>query len=228
MRNFTVIDVPQHFENGEPNPEWLAARIARVTGSSANDFLAEGKGVSRRNLKMKLVAEHLTGKAYDKDFSSRAMENGLKREPAAIFAYERERSVIVNRVGFLSHGELFAGCSPDGYVGDFEGLISVKCPEVPQHLDWLRGGKIDLKYLRQIIHEQWVTGAAWHDFVSYNPEVGERLQLAVIRVPRNEKDIADHDSALRAFLKEVEAEYLSLKMFRDGLGTVLQEAAGVA
>lgn len=219
---FTLIDVPQHLDDGiTANPEWLAARIARVTGSTANDMLAEGKGVSRRNLKMRLVAEHLTGRVQDgKDFQSRAMEQGLKREPEAIVAYECREKVAVNRVGFVSHCELFAGCSPDGYVGDFDGLVSVKCPELPQHIDWIRGGGIDLKYMRQIRHEQFITGALWTDFVTYNPEIGEKLALHVIRVPRNEDEIGKHEAALRAFLKEVEAEYLSLKVMAEGLGAV--------
>ena len=222
MRNFTVIDCPQHLEDGiTANPEWLAARVARVTGSSADAMLAKGQGVSRRNLKIRLVAEHLTGKSHGKDFQSDAMEQGLKREPEAIFAYERARNVVVNRCGFVAHTELFAGCSPDGYVGDFGGLVSVKCPELPQHLDWLRGGKIDLKYLRQITHELFVTGAAWADFVSYNNELGDnKLALFVKRIERNADEMEAHEKELRAFLAEVEAEYLSLKLMRDGIEAV--------
>lgn len=223
VRNFTVIDCAQHLDdNVTPNPEWLAARIARVTGSAANDMLAEGKGLSRRNLKMRLVAEHMTGKAYEKDFQSRSMEQGLKREPDARLAYERRHNVLVQTVGFISHNELFAGCSPDGYIGNFEGLVSIKCPELPQHLEWLRGGvkSIDLRYRRQIEHELFVTGALWTDFVSYNPEIGEKLDLVVIRVERDDVAIAKHEAALRAFLAEVEAEYLSLKIIRDGMGAV--------
>lgn len=220
-RAFTVIECDQHLEDGvTPNPEWLAARICRVTGSSADAMLAGGKGVSRRNLKIRLVAEHMTGRPHGKDFSNDSMEQGLKREPDAIFAYERTRNVIVNRCGFVSHTELFAGCSPDGYVGDFEGLVSAKCPELPQHLDWLRGGAIDLKYRRQITHEQFITGAAWTDFVSFNPELGDKLSLFVKRFDRNSDEIAAHEKELRAFLAEVEAEYLSLKLIRDGIGAV--------
>jgi len=57
--SFTIIDAPQR------SPEWYAARCGRLTGSAAGDMLARLKGngeaAARRDLRMRLVLEILTG-----------------------------------------------------------------------------------------------------------------------------------------------------------------------
>lgn len=223
-RAFTIIDVPQHLEDGSANPDWLAARVARVTGSTADAMLAESKSNTQRtNLTIRLAVERLTGRHFDKDFQSRAMEQGLARESDARCAYECETGHMVMEVGFCKHTELFAGCSPDGQINDFEGLVSIKCPDFSAHSDALDGKTISLKYRRQIAHELWVTGAQWCDYVSYNPDFGDGLSLVVIRIARDETAMQEHDKAVRAFLAEVEAKYLALKT-RRSLSATLTEA----
>lgn len=222
--DFSIIDVPQHLAGGGANPEWLAARLGRVTGSCATDMLSversAGKGM-RSKLKRRLAMERLTGKPFGKDYQSDAMKIGLEREPEARLAYERAKNVLVHSTGFLSHNIWHAGCSPDGIVGDFEGSLSIKCPEQIQHLEYLRTGEIDTEYKRQIAHEQLLGGFLWHDFVSYNPEMEiERMRLVIIRVPRNDVELHKHRDSLIAFLEEVEAEYLAIKLIRDGIGAV--------
>lgn len=224
MRSFTIIDCAQHLEDGTANPEWLKARLGRVTGSTAGDMLSAervaGKGV-RSKLKRKLAMERLTGVGFGKDFQSKAMEQGLQREPEARIAYERATGKLVNSCGFLAHSTLMVGCSPDGYVGDFEGLLSIKCPEPAQHVEYLRIGMEDTDYKRQIVHEQAISGARWHDFVSWCPEpcIPEPMQLVVIRFSRNDVEIKKHQDALDAFLVEVEAEYLSMKLYVEGMAS---------
>ena len=61
--NFTVIDAPQR------SSEWFAARCGRVTGSVANDMVAKIKSgdysAARRDLRIKLAVEQLTGVSSD-------------------------------------------------------------------------------------------------------------------------------------------------------------------
>ncbi len=159
-----------------------------------------------------------------KDFQSDAMEDGLSLEPDGRFAYERETGQIVMEVGFLSHDTLMAGASIDGYVGDFEGLVSIKCPYQATHWDTVNNGTIKLSYQRQIAHEQWLTGALWTDFVSFNPSFGERTRLKIIRVPRNEAVIEQHNAAVIAFLAEVDAALQSMRTM-ENIGAVLAESA---
>lgn len=229
MRSFTVLDFDQHLADGSANPEWVKARLGRITGTGANGMLSKpkvaGEGM-RANLVVQLALERVTGQKVGKDFQSEAMEEGLNLEPDARFAYERATGQIVMQAGFLSHTTLMAGASIDGYIGDFEGLVSLKCPYAATHWDVVKDGSaraIKLAYMRQIIHEQWLTGARWTDFVSYNPAFRERLRLKVIRVPRDEEAIAQHDAAVIAFLAEVDAAYNSMRTLED-VGAVLSEA----
>lgn len=221
MPDFTVLDCPQHLDDGTANPAWIAARLGRVTGSCANDMLSQervaGKGM-RTKLKRRLAMERLTGQPFGKDYQSGAMKQGLDREPEARLAYERKENLLVMTCGFVSHNTWLAGCSPDGVIGDFEGALSIKCPEHAQHIDYLRGGldAIDTEYRRQIAHEQLIAGFKWHDFVSFHPEVPKWMRLVVIRVKRNEVELKKHEDSLVAFLAELDAEYQALKTMAEG------------
>jgi len=227
MRAFTVHDMPQHLEDGTTaNPDWLAVRIGRITGSTADAMLAQGRSkgsesVQRRDLRLKLALERLTGKSLEKKGrQSDAMFRGLQLEPEARGVYESVKGVLLDQCGFLAHNDLMAGCSIDGYLGAFEGLVSIKCPEWAAHVATLRRGEIDLGYMRQIVHEQWVCGALWTDFVSYNPDFDGKLQMAIIRVERNPDAIVQHGVEVRRFLDEVQTEYDALVTLRDGVKAV--------
>ncbi len=65
MRAFTVLDFKQHLEDGSANPEWVAARLGRITGTGANAMLSKPKVVGegmRANLTIQLALEQFTGK----------------------------------------------------------------------------------------------------------------------------------------------------------------------
>lgn len=219
MKPFTVIDCEQR------SPEWFAARLGRVTGTLADAVMAKGRSantesVQRKKLRYRLALERLTGRAFEKDFQSQAMTEGIEKEPLAFAAYEASTKMLLDRAGFCAHNTLAIGCSVDGYQGDFDRLISIKCPEWHTHAETLRGKTIDTDYMRQIVHEQFVTDAAVTDFVSFHPDFPEKLQLVVIPVPRNEEVIANYAAELRKFLAEVETEYLALKTMAEGIGAV--------
>jgi hypothetical protein len=103
-----------------------------------------------------------------------------------------------------------AGCSPDGIVGDLDGLVEAKCPLAATHLEYLRTGVVPDEYMKQIIHQLWITGAQWCDWISYNPDFPDPLQLKLVRVPRDEAAIASYELAARLFLDEVQAEVESV------------------
>lgn len=209
VRPFAIIDAPQR------SAEWFAARLGRVTGSRAADVLAtikSGEAADRRNYRVELVLERLTGQPADADgFTTADMQRGIELEPEARAAYEAQTGLLVTQTGFLAHRELQAGCSLDGHVGDFEGLVEIKCPRSANHLDALRAGGVPAKYLPQITHNLWVTGAQWCDFVSYDPRFPEPLRLHIARVTREDVDIAAYEGKVRAFLAEVDAEVLAVQ-----------------
>ncbi len=207
--NFTVIDAPQRSE------AWKLARLGRLTGSRANDMLATGRNgaesASRKNLMVQLVLERVTGRVQERHVFTDAMEDGVEREPDAYLKYEALRGELLVSTGFLQHDTLMAGCSLDGHVGDFDGLVEIKAPDDATHFGYMRTGKVPTKYLRQITHALWLTGAEWCDFMSYNPNFPERLQAHIVRVRRGDIDIAAYDAAVRKFLSEVDLEESSLR-----------------
>lgn len=214
-RAFTVVDVPQRSD------AWLAARSARLTSSAAKALFAAGKGkeeaVGRRDLRVRLALERMTGRPQEEEpFVNAAMQRGIDREGDARLAYEAATGQLVREAGFISMNDHMAGTSLDGYVGDFDGIVELKCPKSATHIGYLKSKSLPLDYLHQIRHHVWVTGAQWADFVSFDDRLPEHLQLVIFRVARAELDIPGYERAALDFLKEVEAEIHAL----NALGTV--------
>jgi predicted phage-related endonuclease len=202
--SYTVIDVPQR------SPEWFAARIGRVTGSVANEMLMVGKGgaeaAGRRNLRVRLALERITGKPQDDPYTNGDMKRGEELEGTARELYEAATGFLVETTGFLCHSELMAGCSLDGHVGDMEGIVDFKCPRPATHLEYMRSQAIPTDYTRQLTHNLWVSGAKWADMVSYCAQFPEEGQLVVIRLKQEDADLKGYELALKLFLVEVEKE----------------------
>lgn len=196
------------------SPEWFAARLGRLTGSRASDMLATTKkgvpSTSRQNLLMELVLERLTGKSQAREFQSRAMQDGAEREAAAANAYEAITGHVLKATGFIEHDELMAGCSLDGHYGNYEGIVEIKSPIPATHLEYLKTGKVPTDYYRQCLHNMWITGAQWCDWLSYQPDFPEHLQVRMIRIERNEADIDAYAEQAASFLEEVALEHSGL------------------
>ena len=220
MRHFTVIDAPQR------SPEWFAARLGKLTASRAKDMLAtikSGEAAARRDLRVQLVCERLTGQGQEDAYVTADMERGTALEPEAVGAYEVATGNLVRSVGFLAHTELMAGGSPDGVIGDYEGLIEIKAPRPANHLRAIRAGGVPKEHEAQVRHLLWLTGAAWLDFVSYCPAFPSHLQLYISRVTPSADDLGWYDAAVRAFLSEVDAEVASLVPVGDALRASLNQ-----
>ena len=184
--------------------EWFAARLGKVTASRVADVLAKiksGESASRKNYKMELVVQRLTGKAGE-SFTNAAMEHGVATEPFARMAYEAHTGTFVKEEGFVDHPTIEGfGCSPDGIVG--EGLIEIKCPNTANHIETVLENKAPSKYIPQMQCQMACTGAKWCDFVSFDPRVPEDLQLFVVRVDRDQEYIDAMEVEVKQFLSEV-------------------------
>lgn len=194
---------------GQRTPEWDALRLGRLTGSRAADMLSKiksGEAAARRDYRIELVCERLTGVPQDDRFVSKDMQRGIELEPDAFVAYEALTGSLVRRTGFIAHDTLLIGCSLDGDVNDFEGVVELKAPKSATHLRYLLRGTVPSEYVPQITHNVWLTGAQWADFVSFDPRFPQALQLFVIRVPRAQLDLVGYEQAALAFLAEVERE----------------------
>lgn len=183
--------------------EWFKARLGKVTASRVADVLAKiksGESASRRNYKIQLVSERLTGEKQE-TYINQAMQDGIDRE-----FYARERYVQqhgeVEEVGFIQHPTLEAGASPDGLVGD-DGLIEIKCPLGTTHTETLMTQEVPSKYIPQIQFQLLCTGRKWCDFISYNPMFPEHLQLFVKRVDADPVYQKELEVEVGKFLDEV-------------------------
>ena len=206
--------------DGVVNEAWLAQRIAKVTASRISDVIAKtktGVSTSRQNYLIQIVTERLTGKKADSGFVSQAMLDGIEREGLARELYMQSKGVSVTEVGFFDHPVIKnSGASPDGAVnaeedGKYAGLIEIKCPIETTHTNTLMSKSVPSKYIPQMQWQLACTGAKWVDFVSYNPNFPEELQLFVARVDRNDDMIIELEKEVIKFLDEVEQTIIKLK-----------------
>jgi len=191
--------------------EWFKARLGKVTASRVADILAKiksGESASRRNYKIQLVSERLTGEKQE-TYINQAMQDGIDRE-----FYAREKYVQqfgeVEEVGFIQHPTLEAGASPDGMVGE-DGIIEIKCPMGTTHTETLMSQDVPSKYMPQIQFQLLCTGRKWCDFVSYNPMFPEHLQVFVKRVEADQDYQKELEVEVKQFLSEVDDVINKLK-----------------
>lgn len=210
--NFTVIDFPQRSE------EWRLARVGRLTGSRAPHMMAKlkspGEAAARRNLRVGMAIERLTKRPYERAFTARTVQQGVDCEPIALATYEARTGNIIQRTGFLSCGPIMVGCSLDGHVNDFEGVVEAKCPESATHLEYLRTRQIPVDYRWQCIHNMWVSNARWCDFISFDPSFPEDLQYLCVRLERNDVEMTSYDLEATMFLAEVTVEVNEIQKLR--------------
>lgn len=191
--------------------EWFQARLGKVTASRVADVLAKiksGESASRRNYKIQLVSERLTGEKQE-TYVNQAMQDGIDREQFARDRYVQQFGEV-EEVGFVKHPTLEAGASPDGMVGD-DGIIEIKCPMGSTHTETLMTQDIPSKYIPQVQFQLLVTGRKWCDFVSYNPMFPEHLQVFVKRIEADPVYQKELESEVKQFLGEVDDVINKLK-----------------
>jgi putative phage-type endonuclease len=218
MTSFTLLTPDQR------TPAWYTARVGKLTASRACDMLAtikSGEAAARRDLRLQIVCERLTGVGQEDTFINKEMQRGIDREPDARAAYEAITGRLVQPCGFVQHPELATGGSPDGMIDDFTGLIEIKCPKSATHLSYLRSHTVPKDYQAQMTHLLWLTGAAWCDFVSWDDRFPPALQFTITRMTRADVDLKAYELLVRLFLAEVDRDY-------EAIASMAQLAAVVA
>jgi putative phage-type endonuclease len=180
-----VHNIAQHLESGEANPDWLALRAGKFSGSDFNQYMAiVEKGKLSDTAETALHKKVLSGigEVFD-SYKSESMERGNELEPLARQAYMCETFADVQEVGFVDWERLRAGCSPDGVIygadGQIEKIIEIKCPEIVNYLRYAESAsKISALYKTQMQYNMLITGAKSCDFVAYYP--GMRLIIHTI------------------------------------------------
>ena len=199
----------------------MAARLGKVTASRMDDVCAKtktGYAATRRDYLAQLVAERLTGKVQE-SYSNAAMQWGVENEGFAADAYSFRTGLDLDVCGFYDHPTIpMCGASPDRLVGN-DGLVEIKCPKTANHIDTLLDGSPDRKYVLQMQWQMACTGRQWCDFVSFDPRLPEHLRLFIKRIPRDDKKIAELETEVKAFLRELDGKIAALNL------VTMQEAA---
>lgn len=213
MTTFTTEDRVEATKIEQGSDAWKALRAGKVTASRVADVLSKiksGESAGRKNYRMDLVAERLTGKPAD-SFTNSAMQWGTEQEPFARIAYETHKGLFVEQVPFVDHPTIeWFGCSPDGLVAE-DGLLEIKSPNTTTHLEYIEIGKSPARYIPQMMCQMACTGRKWCDFVSYDPRLPDDLQLFVVRLERDDAYIKDMEAEVVKFLQEVEETLGMLK-----------------
>ena len=198
----------------QESADWMLARCGMFTASRASDLMARtksGPSASRGNLLALLAIERLTGHPVE-TYQNDAMRRGNELEGEARDAYSFSTGNPVQESGFVVNDALpRTGCSPDGLIGD-DGLVEIKCPaSMAKHLEALRSNSHAHEYRWQLQHQLLVTERQWVDAVSYDPRFPEHLQLAVVRVHRDNEAIQSLITEITAADAEVEATVRELQ-----------------
>jgi putative phage-type endonuclease len=201
-----IHNIAQHLESGEANPDWLALRAGKFSGSDFNQYMAIiDKGKLSDTAETALHKKVLSGigGVFD-SYKSDAMERGNELEPLARQAYMCETFADVQEVGFVDWERLRAGCSPDGVIygadGQIEKIIEIKCPEIVNYLRYAESAsKIPALYKTQMQYNMLITGAKSCDFVAYYP--GMRLIIHTIDAD------AELQSTIVTALEKLNARY---------------------
>jgi putative phage-type endonuclease len=147
--------------------EWHAARKGRITASSVGAILGHAPYATRDDVMRRMVREWV---GAEPEFEGNiATEYGTRNEAGALTEYVMETGNAVEAVGFITR-EDWAGCSPDGLIGE-EGGLEIKCPfglrkdETPAFKSIFD----QPHYFDQVQFSIWVTNRSWWNFYQWSP-----------------------------------------------------------
>jgi hypothetical protein len=191
---------------------WAALRLGLPTAScfdrivSPKKLQASSQAPAYRN---QLLAEWLLG--YPMDFGgSQWTQRGTGMEAEARAYFELQNDVEVRRVGFCLRDDGKAGCSPDGLIGEDEGL-ELKCPGIHTHIGYLLSPLSLLdEHRSQVQGGLYITGRErWH-LLSYHPN----LPAVHVVVEPDAKHVAALAAGLDVFIERLDAAKERLAQYR--------------
>ncbi len=190
--------------------EWLAARQGVITGSRFRAALgrkmdgtmtAEAMGYA-----YDLAREREGGKAPE-TYVNAAMRLGTQEEPVARLTYESETGQFVEEVGFAHTEDKKFGCSVDGLIPP-KGMLEIKTMVSSVVLfKAMVDGDIS-EYRHQCVGAMWLLSLDWCDLCLWAPDL---KALHVVRIERNEDEIAKLETDLLAFDRMVEQLRVKLR-----------------
>ena len=177
--------------------EWFSARKGLITASSVGAILGVAPYASRADVMRRMVREAL---GAESEFTGNiATDYGTNNEAGALVEFEMETGHTVQQVGFITR-EDWAGCSPDGLIGETDGL-EIKCPFGLRKADdpSFKTLSDQPHYYAQVQFSLWVTGRdCWH-FYQWTP-AATRLETVL--------QDAEWQAVNLPLLRQFHAEYL--------------------
>lgn len=202
--------------------EWLVQRRGRVTASLVGAILGVAPYMTREQALRAMVRDTL---GAPREFTGNvATEWGVYNEEGAIFEYEMvETGRKVKKSGFIPY-EDWAGCSPDGLIGD-KGGLEVKCPygirNDPHPV--FKSLEEQPHYYAQVQFSLFVTGREWWDFFQWTPH-GTKLEWASVdhewldeNIPRLRQFYAEYLDALKSPEEHLEPLRVSIDTVKASL-----------
>ena len=195
----------EHKELKQGSPEWLAARVGKISGSKVKEIMSpRGLGKTGHTYALKILAERLIGEPEEIPITH-AMQWGIDHEDEAREIYESFTGNVVEEIGGWELGDLWG--SPDGLVGD-DGIIEIKCPQPKKHLENLIAKTPDF-YMAQLQFNMFVSGRRWVDFITYNPMFGNDTAMKITRVEYDQEyceKMVERIDQLRTLIRQYNGE----------------------
>lgn len=186
-----------HKEFTQLSPEWLAAHVGRPTASEFKNIMTPlfkaKTGDGFNTYVATKLAEAWRGRPLG-GFSTFATEQGQLREDEARPLAMLELDYDIIQVGFIEGDDGRCGCSPDGLIGEDDG-IEIKCPEPKTHVGYFLDGCLPDEHSAQVHGSLYVSGRQRWRFMSY--AVG--FPPFMLTIERDEAIMAKIQAALAAF-----------------------------
>lgn len=180
----------------------MDARAGRVTASRMGDILTDKTlkiGAGARTYAAELVAETLIGgpDPWRMEGETIDMRRGSFTESEARKYAELELDCDVEQVGCIIHDNDRWAASPDGLIGEHDGL-ELKCPAPKTQIKWLLGEELPPEHRAQCHGGMIVSGRDHWWFLSYC----QGLPPLLVEVHRD-----DYTAKLEAALVEFNGIY---------------------
>lgn len=185
--------------------KWHELRQGRVTGTVLKRILGTPK--VREGAFYEIIAERLSTEANSEES---AMDRGVRLEGEAIEAYEAQKGVKVQRIGFTSRDDSkWIASSPDGLIeanGRYSKAVEVKCLSSANHIKAWLTQEVPEDYLPQGLNYFLVNDECEEvDFVFYDPRIS-KIPFFIITLKREDyvKEIEDALVKVKQFIHEVD------------------------